>query len=406
MKTGYDLGSGEPAATAPAAGRQGRAPMYLNITQSLRKRLREGVWAPGARLPTLHVLANEFKVSTSTIRCALRVLEKEGCVYQVPDVGAFVHPTNPINAAVRTTVAVSMIDIGGPFEMSIVRGVVHACRERNWDLQVYDANHDAQIEAGNLARLTGSGSRGALVMPIGNNANLEQLVKLKISGFPVVLVDRGIIGLNVDVVESDNQKGAFVATEHLIQHGHRQVFMLTDPILPVPETSILARVQGFEKALTANGIQTARNSMVWIDPEMSARAVREGRRWLAGYEAALPFLKSSSLPVGIFTLNDYAAWGVVQACRALSLRIPEDVSIISFDDSDITRTLDVSVVAQRPDLIGRRAVELLERRLKPKGMELPPEHEYVEVELVQRGSVANLRQACPEQLSGSPQPAH
>ncbi len=363
--------------------------MYQRVYETLRKRLQGGEWAPGIRLPTLQEMANEFTVSTSTIRSAFNMLEKDGCVYQVPDVGAFVHPSYCPSSPGTVTVALAMIDIGGPFEMQIARGVEHACQERGWDLKIYDARHQAPIEASNLTRLAASGTRGAIVMPIGNNANLEHLVRLKIANFPVVLVDRGIIGLNVDVVESDNKKGAFVAAEHLIQRGLQQIFMVSDPIAPVAETSVLARVQGFEQALKAYGVQLSRGNIVWTDPDVCTKAVREGHRWLAGYEAIIPLLKSTPLPIGVFALNDSAAWGVVQACRKLGLRVPEDVSIVSFDDSDIALALvpSITVVAQRPNLIGRKAVELLERRLQPGGMDLPPEHIHIDVELIQRGSV-------------------
>jgi DNA-binding LacI/PurR family transcriptional regulator len=357
----------------------------------LRKRLMDGNWAAGVKLPTLREMADEFKVSTNTIRSALRILEKEGCVYHVPDVGAFVHPSYPTKTGVRVTVAVAMIDISGAFEMGIARGVEHACQERGWELQIYDARTDPQIEANNLTRLANSGSRGGIVMPIGNNANLEHLVKLKLSGYPVVLVDRGIIGLNVDVVESDHEKGAYLATDYLIRHGQTRLHMVSFPISQVAETSILARVRGFESAMVAHGLEPTRQSMIWIDPEISARGVREGHRWLAGFEAAMPVLKAATPPLAIFALNDYTAWGVYEACRQLNLRIPQDVSVICFDDSDITRALNprLTVVAQKPAEIGRRAVELLERRIKPGGSTFAPERIHVDVELVERESVSS-----------------
>jgi GntR family transcriptional regulator, arabinose operon transcriptional repressor len=373
--------------------RHGKPPMYHRVTETLRQRVLDGNLAAGIKLPTLREMADEFNVSTNTIRSALRILEKEGCVYHVPDVGAFVHPTHSRKTRTQTTIAVAMIDISGAFEMGIARGVEHACQERGWGLQIYDARTDAKIEANNLIRLSTSETQGGIVMPIGNNANLEHLVKLKLEGYPVVLVDRGIIGLNVDVVESENKHGAFLATEHLIKHGHHQLFMATFPISPVAETSILARVQGFEKAMLAHGLEPGRNNMIYLDPETSARGVREGHRWLAAYEAALPVLRSIRGPIAVFALNDYTAWGVVEACRKLSLRVPEDVSIVCFDDSDITRVLvpRITVVAQRPGAIGHKAVELLERRLQPSGKDLPPEHIYVPVELIERESVARVR---------------
>ena len=371
-------------------GRQGNPPAYLAVMQSLRQRLREGTWSPGARLPTLQTLGREFKVSTSTIRGALRVLEKEGCIYQVPDVGAFVSPTYTGNAALRTVIAVSAADIADAFEMNVVRGILHACQERGWDVHTVDAQHDSATEAANLARLANTGSRGAVLMPVGNCSNIEHLFKLKIAGYPFVLVNRGIIGLQVDLVESDNQRGAMLAVEHLLERGHRQPFMLTEHILPVPESWVLSRVQGFDHALSKHHL-ASRDSMIWMDSENRVRGTQQGRRWLAGYEAVMPILKSAAGPLSIFALDDWAAWGAVQACRALKLRIPEDVSIVAFDDSDITRALDLTVVAQRPGDMGRKAIELLERRLVPGGMELPPEHVKLQIELIERGSVADLR---------------
>ena len=144
--------------------------------------------------------------------------------------------------------------------------------------------------------------------------------------------------------------------------------------------------------MLAAGLEPRRSNMVWMDQGASAQGIRENRRWLAGYEAMLPVLESTPGPLGIFALNDHTAWGVVEACRKLSRRIPDDVSIVCFDDSDITRALvpSLSVVAQKPGEMGRRAVELLERRLQPGGMDFPPEHVYVPVEFIERESVATV----------------
>ena len=98
--------------------------------------------------------------------------------------------------------------------------------------------------------------------------------------------------------------------------------------------------------------------------------------------------------MAIFALNDYVGWGVYQACRELNLRIPEDVSVIAFDDSELTRALTppMTVVAQRPGELGLKAMELLERRLQAADpTKLAPEHVVIGVDLIERESVADLR---------------
>jgi len=109
----------------------------------------------------------------------------------------------------------------------------------------------------------------------------------------------------------------------------------------------------------------------------------------------MPVLKKLKEPLAIFASDDCVGWGVYQDCLELDLRIPEDVSIICFDDTDISRAMvsSLTVVAQRTDQIAQKAVELLERRLQ----QISSDHEYIhdytdsviDVELVERQSVTS-----------------
>src|SRR3990172_6655523 len=134
--------------------RQGRPPRDRRVTEALCAQLRDGSLAAGVKVPALRELAERYNVSTNTVGNAIRVLESGGCLYHVPDVGAFVHPQFPSpQAASQVTIALATIDIGGAFEMSIARGVEQACQERGWRLGIYDARADAELESRNLARL-------------------------------------------------------------------------------------------------------------------------------------------------------------------------------------------------------------------------------------------------------------
>ncbi len=368
-----------------------KAPRYQAVSQALRQEMSSGRLAPGVKLPALRDLAERFKVSTNTIRYALRALEREGCVYHVRDIGAFVHPSHPGESGTAVTVALSTIDIEGAFELGIARGIEQACHQRGWGLQVFDARADDAREAVNLSRLKKTATQGAVVMPINDHANLEALVELKLSGYPIVLVDRGMPGLKVDLVESDHEAGAYLATKYLLDRGHKRVHMVTFPPMV---TSIASRSRGFERALIDHGLEPTRRSLVLVDPAVSGRGIREGNRWLEGFEASIPLLRTWDGPMAIFALNDYVGWGVYQACRELNLRIPEDVSVIAFDDSELTRALTppMTVVAQRPGELGLKAMELLERRLQAADpTKLAPEHVVIGVDLIERESVADLR---------------
>ncbi|MHC4674321.1 MAG: substrate-binding domain-containing protein, partial [Planctomycetota bacterium] len=219
-----------------------KRPLYRSITDTLRRQLMEGNLVAGARMPALRELAKQFNVSTITVRQALRSLEQEGHLHCIPGVGTFVRPNLPNRASTeQITVAFATIDIEGAFTSGVAHNVEQACQQRGWIMQILNAQDNSDIEARNLSRIARSGVSGAIILPVGKSENLEELFKLKITKFPFVLVDRVIPGLKVDVVASDHQKGAYLATEHLLKRGHRQIVMVSEPITPTP---VQARVRG------------------------------------------------------------------------------------------------------------------------------------------------------------------
>jgi len=119
------------------------------------------------------------------------------------------------------------------------------------------------------------------------------------------------------------------------------------------------------------------------------RGCNEGCRWLGACEAVLPLLKSSKPPMAFFAHNAYSGWGVFEACRRLGLNVPRNVSIVCFDDAEFTQALSppMTAIRQRTDEIAKTAVDLLERRID--GSTAEPQRVQIDVELIERGSVAS-----------------
>lgn len=368
--------------------------LHRTVADALRHRLTAGTLAGGAKLPTLRKIADEFAVSTMTVRQAIRTLEIEGHVYRIPGVGAFVRPQAPVRATTQRLLAFAASDLASAFEMGVARGIERACQKRGWSIQILDAQHDVEIEKRNMRRLPESGSLGAMVLPTwGNNRCVESLFRLQQTGFPLVVVDRVPAGLQADLVESDHEQGAYLATRYLLDRGHTQILMLTPPPLV---SSIAARIQGYERALLEAGVNLRSEWKVWLNLDLQAAAFEQHRRWLGGYSAMLPILKKTSMPLGVFAVDPYTAWGVYEACRELGLRIPSDVSVVGFDESEITQAMrpQITFVSQRVDDIGAAAVELIERRIETgpsrKGRRRDYTHVVVDVDLIERESVATV----------------
>jgi DNA-binding LacI/PurR family transcriptional regulator len=379
----------------PMMAPNGGAPsaLHRSVADGLRRQLAEGKLAPGHKLPPLREIAAEFDVSTMTVRLAVQRLEEEGLVYKIPSVGVFVSQAPPRKAIGQKVLAFLAIDVASSFPMAIALGIGKVCQEHGWALQILDAHFDTQREAQNILNLPDSGARGAIILPPWSAEDADTVHQLHDAGFPIVLVDRTRPGLNADLVESDHEGGAYRCANHLIDHGHTRIIMLTHP---PGLSSITARIHGYERALREAGIRAEPEWMAWIDQKIQYKGTRQNQKWLGGYTAIMPVLKNVKPPVAIFAIDPPAAWGVYEACRDLELRIPEDVSIIGFDDSEIAHTMrpPMTIVAQRTDDIARAAVETLEQRLKAEHLDTDHcrtfRHIVVGVDLIERQSVATV----------------
>lgn len=362
--------------------------LHGNVAESLRHRVNDGRLSAGSKLPPLREIAAEFDVSTMTVRRAIRTLEVEGYVHRIPAVGMFVR--RPTARRVKTVTFIAT-DLFSPFEVALAKGIQSTCREHGWQVQIIEGDRDESGPKTNPLRHVVAGSRGAIILPSCTPENVRTLRELRRAGSPFVLVDRGVPGLGADLVESDHEAAAHMATEYLLRQGHRVVRLVT----PRPRiTSEELRIEGYERALAEAGIEAPPEWKSFIDPESLSEGDRQNRRWKGAYQAMLPVLRDLEPPVGVFAHNAGSGWGVYEACRELGLRIPEDVSVVCIDDSDIARAMTppMAAIGQRTDIIGQKAVELLRRRIDlfdgGNDSEQVYTHAVIGVDLIRRPSVA------------------
>lgn len=193
---------------------------------------------------------------------------------------------------------------------------------------------------------------------------------LRERGIPVVYIDRRPAGAGFDSVASDNRGGARAATEHLIEHGHRHIALLTDRM---DIETAAERQQGFFDALGRAGIPTTQAVVV---NELHDEAAAQG--------ALARLLASDEPPTAVFSSQNLVTIGALHALRAAGLQ--HTVALVGFDDLPLADLVEpgVSVVAQNPQEIGRIAVDRIFARLE--GDESPARHITVPTELIPRGS--------------------
>ncbi|NWG17941.1 MAG: LacI family DNA-binding transcriptional regulator [Chloroflexi bacterium] len=210
-------------------------------------------------------------------------------------------------------------------------------------------------------------------MIVGTQFHYEQLADVINSGKPVVLVDSYAGDLRFNQILPDNYDGGYQAGRHLVRQGHRCIGVIG--YQPGCFPGIRERYQGFQQALADNGI-------VHHCVEHDALFMKASRA------AALRLLRRHPDITAIFALNDPAAFGVYQAAHELKLRIPDDLSIIGFDDLHMAGIISPPLTTIQIDklLMGRIAMEHLQRQISQPDQTTITIR--IHVRLIERGSVA------------------
>lgn len=259
-----------------------------------------------------------------------------------------------------------------PFSTELLKGCADTIRGSGFDLVVYSASGRASDKVGwerrYLSRLSGTLIDGAiLVTPTVVDAYY---------GAPVVAVDQHTGPAELPTVDCDNLRGGQLATEHLLELGHRRIATLTGrPDL----LSAKLREQGYRQALEAAGVPVDEQLIQpgGYDPEISAVSARR-------------LLTGPNRPTAIFAANDLSAIATVEAALELGLRVPEDLSVIGFDNipESALNSPPLTTVHQPIRQLGRQAVELLIQLIR--GEQPESTHLTLETSLLARQTTARL----------------
>lgn len=369
--------------------RNSSEPLYLQIASYLRTQITNGTFAPSAALPSEADLTALLNVSRPTVRQALRVLMEEGLIERVPGRGTFVAGANPTVTRQRTgTLAFIALEMRDTFLMRIFSGVEQVATQHNYHIILSNTGNAISVEQHQLNELWEGGKvDGIILMPADSPGPHQTLRKLHQAGAPIVLVDRYFEDLDIPFVASDNVRGGYLVTKHLLDLGHRRIGFVTRPNVYI--TSVAHRVQGYRQALKEAGV-TYDPSLIFqgLLPYLSEiQIMGEPSSNLVDYdrEAIREFLSSPNRPSAVFICNEIIALQFMGVCRELGLRIPEDIAIASYDDDHVAPILDppLTTIRQDPRQMGIVAANILMDLLANKPVQ---QRNLIPVKLVLRQS--------------------
>lgn len=266
-------------------------------------------------------------------------------------------------------------NVANPFFAAIAREITLAAEENEFSVLLADSQENSETEVHLVEQLKARQIEGLVVCPVGiQNQHLANITK---QNLPLVLVDRGFIHKDLVTVTSDHRQGASAATKLLIDQGHRQIGVLQGLPDTLPNTE---RLIGFREELRRSGIAFDQTLI-------------EGNHFdeASGYHAAYKLLSDQPEITALFAFSNQNALGALRAAAELGRKIPDDLSLIAFDDHPFAAYLaaPLTSVCQDVSQLGHVAAQLLIEQIKTN---TPPEQKQhrVPVQLINRSSIAKI----------------
>ena len=298
---------------------------YETVRTFLRSRIETGLIVPGQKLPTESELMAEFAVSRNAVRQALGELTKERLVESRQGIGTF---------CVKRSQSGSMLIGMVSFRMSsyIFPRIVSACNQviqrDGYTLLLNESWYDAAQERSILLGLRKRGVDGLIITPVqeaGKRGNADLLNEFEAEGIPIVLLDAEYPGYDFSSIVIDETAAGRRAAEYLWERGHRDIGILYSSNYR-PKVLRKEGIMGF---LAAAGAKVREEWLVALHGQTSAFGTYGQIRRL--------FASPRSLPTSVICSSDDEAFMFMHQARRNGIRIPEDVSLIAFDNSDLAR---------------------------------------------------------------------
>lgn len=333
------------------------APAYLKIMLDLKRRIDSGVFSPNQPILSEREICDEYKVSRITARRALDELEKQNYIERIQGKGSFIRaPRNIVRSARRIALVVDGIYDQGTLPI-ILRGIEQEAHQSGYQITFF--NSQCQFDKyEEVAKMILQGEfDGVILDPIQSDReyerNLELIDRLEAESIPVILIQKYLFNHpeRYSYVISEDYRGAYYLTEHLIRIGHRRIAFVHDEF----NSGSFARMQGYKGALLVGNLELNDRLIHHIHNISEVPSIIESYLKMNEEEA----------PTAVFCVNDLLAYEFMRVLRKKEVSIPERLALVGFDDlpSSALLAVPLTTVAQQIEEIGVQAVRALKHRM-------------------------------------------
>jgi len=243
------------------------------------------------------------------------------------------------------TLGLLVPDITTSFYAQIIEGVEEAVSRQGYSLILGKTDFLPEREAAYIGIFQEKMVDGMILSSLEPRIINEVALPLQEKGKPIVLIDTYLKDAPIDSISVDNIKGAILAVDYLVKLGHQRIGFISDRVVTEE------RKAGYELALKKHRLP--------LDEKIVIRS--KFREEEAGYTAVKKLLKLKDRPTAVFAARDTVAIGAIRAIKEAGLDVPDDVSVIGFDDINIAAFLSnpLTTIAQPKQEIGHKAAEIL-----------------------------------------------
>lgn len=324
-------------------------PKYEAVKQALLHQIQAGELQPGDKLPNEEDLMNQFQVSGITIRKAMTELANEGVITRIKRKGSFVNGAQAAdNSSHLIAFILSAEDNFDVSYMKIIKGAQQAAAEFNYSLIVEWSNENLAVEQASIQKMLDRKVDGFLIYPFDPIQSKDNYLLIEKNDIPYLLVDR----YNVDhpgyFSGCDNYDGAILATRELIRLKHSKIKFASFHFFLQSEQE---RFAGYCSAMRQAGLPVT-------DDDLLTRI---------NYDVLVDSIFKRDV-TALFCSNDKLAIEIIGQLTGRGVKIPQDVSVMGFDDWDHAGNLSIglSTVRQNFEEIGRNAANLLNQVIQGK----------------------------------------
>ncbi|WP_308737465.1 GntR family transcriptional regulator [Paenibacillus sp. PCH8] len=348
-------------------------PMYEQIFESLRERIQLHQYKVGERVPSEKELCDEFGVSRITTKKALEMLANEHLIVRQPGRGSFVantaheglsrlsQPSVGKEQERKLLIGLVITNFSDMYGTELLYGMEEASREHDCFLVLRRSFGIPEQEEQSIRELLELGVDGLIIFPAQGEYFSDEILKLVVSKFPFVMIDRYLKGIPASSVSTDNAGAAREGANYLFDLGHQHIAFLTQP--PANTTAIEERIEGITEAHNDQGVLV--NRELWVesflsslpsefDPEAKIRDVQ----MLVEHMQKYPQISA------LFAAEYDIALIAEQAAERLGLHVPEDLSIICFDNPHRSENCRITHLKQNQFEMGKTAFEMVLQNMK------------------------------------------